>query len=128
MNDHSDLISKTLPITYPFVLLFGIYIVVNGHVTPGGGFQGGAVIASILILKYLIDPSVETSLKKIRTIEKLALLLIFLFPLGFLLTFIHLQFPMFNCSYLILMNLLISIKVACGMSIIFIRFVFYETR
>lgn len=128
MNDHSFLISKTLPITYPFVLLFGLYIVLNGHVTPGGGFQGGAIIASILILKYLIDPSVQTSLKKIRTLEKMTLFLIFLFPLGFLLTFIHLQLPAFNLYYLILMNLLISIKVACGMSIIFIRFVFYETR
>ncbi len=128
MNDHSFLISKTLPITYPFVLLFGLYIVLNGHVTPGGGFQGGAIIASVLIIKYLIDPSIETSLKKIRTIEKLTLFLIFLFPLGFLLTFIHLQLPAFNLYYLILMNLLISIKVACGMSIIFIRFVFYEIR
>ncbi len=128
MNDHSQIISKTLPITYPFVILFGIYIVLNGHITPGGGFQGGAIIASILILKYLIDPSIETSLKKIQTLEKLILTLIFLFPLGFLLTFIHLQLASFNTFYLILMNLLISIKVACGMSIIFIRFVFYEIR
>ncbi|GAU77931.1 MnhB domain-containing protein [Fusibacter sp. 3D3] len=128
MNDHSFLISKTLTITYPFVLLFGLYIVLNGHVTPGGGFQGGAIIASVLILKYLIDPSLETPLKKIRTLEKITLFFIFLFPLGFLLTFIHLQLPTFNLYYLILMNLLISIKVACGLSIIFIRFVFYETR
>jgi len=128
MNDHSLLISKTLPITYPFVILFGVYIVLNGHITPGGGFQGGAIIASVLILKYLIDPEIETSLKKIRSLEKLILTLIFLFPMGFLLTFIHLQMPEFNEYYLILMNLLVSIKVACGMSIIFIRFVFYEIR
>jgi multicomponent Na+:H+ antiporter subunit B len=28
------------------IVLFGVYIFVNGHLTPGGGFQGGAVIAS----------------------------------------------------------------------------------
>ena len=128
MNDHSILISKTLPITYPFVIIFGLYIVLNGHITPGGGFQGGAIIASVLILKYLIDPSIETSLKRIRSLEKLILTLIFLFPLGFLLTFIHLQMPQFNEYYLVLMNLLIRINVAFGISIIFIRLVFFEIR
>ncbi len=31
---------------YPFILIFGFYIVAHGHLTPGGGFQGGAVIAT----------------------------------------------------------------------------------
>ena len=32
------------------ILLFGIYMVVYGHITPGGGFGGGVVIASAFIL------------------------------------------------------------------------------
>ena len=32
------------------ILLFGIYLVLYGHVTPGGGFGGGVVIASAFIL------------------------------------------------------------------------------
>jgi len=32
------------------ILLFGIYIVLYGHITPGGGFGGGVVIASAFIL------------------------------------------------------------------------------
>jgi len=35
------------------ILLFGIYIVVYGHITPGGGFGGGVVIASAFILIML---------------------------------------------------------------------------
>jgi len=35
---------------YPFILIFGLYIVIHGHLTPGGGFQGGAVIATGLAL------------------------------------------------------------------------------
>ncbi len=35
---------------YPFILLFGAYLVVHGHLTPGGGFQGGAVAASAIAL------------------------------------------------------------------------------
>lgn len=34
----------------PFILVFGIYIVLNGHISPGGGFSGGAVMGASLIL------------------------------------------------------------------------------
>lgn len=34
----------------PCVLLFGIYIAVNGHLSPGGGFSGGALLGAGLIL------------------------------------------------------------------------------
>jgi multicomponent Na+:H+ antiporter subunit B len=30
-------------------LLHGLYIVVHGHLTPGGGFQGGVVLAGVLV-------------------------------------------------------------------------------
>ena len=35
------------------ILLFGIYLVLYGHITPGGGFGGGVVIASAFILIML---------------------------------------------------------------------------
>ncbi|MBN1856398.1 MAG: sodium:proton antiporter [Dehalococcoidia bacterium] len=34
----------------PAILLFGLYIIMHGHITPGGGFQGGAVFASAIAL------------------------------------------------------------------------------
>ncbi len=34
----------------PFLLIFGVYIVLNGHISPGGGFAGGAIMGSSLIL------------------------------------------------------------------------------
>ena len=42
----TKIVGKTADIFYPFCLIFGLYIVVHGHLTPGGGFQGGAVIAT----------------------------------------------------------------------------------
>ena len=36
-----------------FILLYGIYIVLYGHITPGGGFAGGVVIACGFILLTL---------------------------------------------------------------------------
>jgi len=35
------------------ILLFGIYIILYGHVAPGGGFGGGVVIASAFVLMTL---------------------------------------------------------------------------
>ena len=34
-------------------VLFGLYVVVHGHLTPGGGFQGGVVLATSVLLVYL---------------------------------------------------------------------------
>ncbi|MGE4277817.1 MAG: hydrogen gas-evolving membrane-bound hydrogenase subunit E [Lawsonibacter sp.] len=42
------------PIILPCVMLFGIYVVVNGHLSPGGGFSGGTVLGCGLILGALV--------------------------------------------------------------------------
>lgn len=34
----------------PLALAFGGYVIMHGHLTPGGGFQGGAVVASTVAL------------------------------------------------------------------------------
>jgi multicomponent Na+:H+ antiporter subunit B len=34
-------------------VLFGLYVVTHGHLTPGGGFHGGVVLASAALLVYL---------------------------------------------------------------------------
>lgn len=42
----------TLGLVGPLVL-FGIYVVTHGHLTPGGGFQGGVILATAPLLVYL---------------------------------------------------------------------------
>ncbi|MEW4412002.1 hydrogen gas-evolving membrane-bound hydrogenase subunit E [Clostridium sp. AN503] len=44
------ILQKCACILVPLILIFGIYIVLNGHLSPGGGFSGGAVLGSGLIL------------------------------------------------------------------------------
>jgi multicomponent Na+:H+ antiporter subunit B len=46
----TKLVRTTADILYPFCMLYGFYIVAHGHLTPGGGFQGGAVIATATAL------------------------------------------------------------------------------
>ena len=37
----------------PFALVYMFYIILHGHLSPGGGFQGGVLMAGIVILLYL---------------------------------------------------------------------------
>ncbi|MBI2860578.1 MAG: sodium:proton antiporter [Chloroflexi bacterium] len=37
----------------PLILLFGVYVIVFGHYGPGGGFQGGVILATGVILHRL---------------------------------------------------------------------------
>lgn len=52
MKKHDD-----NPITYlistfvaPFIMLFALYIIFHGHYSPGGGFQGGTLLAAAVLL------------------------------------------------------------------------------
>ena len=38
----------------PFILLFAAYVITHGHYGPGGGFQGGVILAAALILVRLV--------------------------------------------------------------------------
>lgn len=47
----NDLILQTIAsILVPVILIFGMYVIMNGHISPGGGFSGGAVMGAGLIL------------------------------------------------------------------------------
>ncbi|MCG8429355.1 MAG: Na(+)/H(+) antiporter subunit B [Chromatiales bacterium] len=53
----------------PLILLLGAYVFVNGHLTPGGGFQGGAIVASAMLLLLLANPVRRFSHRLIAVIE-----------------------------------------------------------
>ncbi len=44
------ILQKTATVLVPIVLLLGVYVVLNGHLSPGGGFSGGAIMGAGLIL------------------------------------------------------------------------------
>jgi len=51
----NDVIVKTITrIIIPFAQVYGIFIILHGHISPGGGFSGGALIGSTLILYTLV--------------------------------------------------------------------------
>jgi energy-converting hydrogenase B subunit I len=42
-----------------FILIFGLYVIMHGQLTPGGGFQGGAVIVSGVVMLLVAFSSKE---------------------------------------------------------------------
>lgn len=65
MNEPSKIVKTIASIIFPFIGTFGIYIILHGHLTPGGGFQGGAVVASgVALLLVAFGSSVVA--KKIK--------------------------------------------------------------
>jgi multicomponent Na+:H+ antiporter subunit B len=49
----SDAVRVTALLLLPAVVLFGIYVVTHGQLTPGGGFQGGVILATAPLFLYL---------------------------------------------------------------------------
>ena len=53
-NEDNPITTLISSIVAPFILLFGMYIIVHGHYSPGGGFQGGTMLAASVILLRLV--------------------------------------------------------------------------
>lgn len=68
----SELVQTGSLFLVSLIFLLGIYIFVNGHLTPGGGFQGGAVIASGVLLLLLANPYKELRHNLLNIIESIS--------------------------------------------------------
>jgi len=60
MNGMSKIVKTISSIIFPFILIYGLYVIAHGHLTPGGGFQGGAVVTSGLAMILVAYGSVWT--------------------------------------------------------------------
>ena len=90
----SKIVQEAANLLFPFILVFGFYIVLHGHLTPGGGFQGGAVIATGFVLlfvaysyKQIADRIGVGALHNTETLGLLLFIVTALIALGFGVTF-----------------------------------------
>ena len=60
MMGMSKIVKTITSVTFPLILIYGLYIIAHGHLTPGGGFQGGAVFASACAMILVAYGSVWT--------------------------------------------------------------------
>lgn len=74
---HDPILQGCARILVPLLLVFGIYILLNGHLSPGGGFSGGAILGSGMILFLCSFGFVKTerffTIKTFRTFTTAAL-------------------------------------------------------
>lgn len=122
----SSIISIMTGVLYPFIIVFGLYVILNGHNTPGGGFQGGAILATLFIGRFIVNPVNDVDAHLLHNIEQLLFAAIIAVPVLFLFLNVSRAYPTFNEAFLILMNLLIGFKVCLGLTLVVFRFGFDE--
>lgn len=71
---------------FGFVVLLGVFMMSHGHLTPGGGFPGGSLIAAAILLLYLSDETYRMNLMAYKVTESLAGTVYVLIGLGGLLS------------------------------------------
>lgn len=152
MSQKTSPILKIIALPIAFILIcLGILTILGGHITPGGGFQGGAMIASgiiLCIIVYGIDESpINLSHDFISTVESLSALgyvvlgLIGLFVSGFYLynvgadffnivpsviqNIFHYPDPT-NAGIIPYLNVFVGLKVLVGLSAIVIAFTSFK--
>lgn len=47
------IVKSAADVFLPLALVLGFYVILHGNISPGGGFQGGVIVASAAILLYL---------------------------------------------------------------------------
>jgi len=128
-----SLIVKTITrLTVGLIMLYGVYIVLHGHVSPGGGFAGGVIIA-LSFVHLMLAYGKEVAFKKLSKaaasfFESLgAMLFLGIALLGFAGGYFFLNFiakgkpfKLFSAGIIPLCNIAISLKVGAGLFAIFV--------
>jgi energy-converting hydrogenase B subunit I len=122
-----------------FILIFGLYVIAHGHLTPGGGFQGGAVVVSgiVMLLAAFNSKELKKSLSEraLSTMESTGALIFAALAFAGLGTVFFYNFlvgsPIFGdiptplgpnsgnfwtAGYIPLMNFAVGLKVIAGLS------------
>ena len=129
--ERSQIITMVSRKLVPYILLFGLYLISYGHLSPGGGFQGGVVLESGIILLFLSHglTLVQKSFPE-RRLRITELAMIFLFLLLGLVGLVMGNYFLGNilplgkagdvpgAGFILLLNLIIGLKVGAGITLI----------
>jgi multicomponent Na+:H+ antiporter subunit B len=128
----TEIVQNGADVLIPLIAIFAAYIVMHGHLGPGGGFQGGAVMASCVLLLLLARPDYRIKLTDLSVMESLAGLLIVLVGIaGIILAGGFLDnrvLPLgefgafFSAGAIPVLSVLLGVKVGCELSVIIERF------
>ena len=140
MKGMSVIVKKVTQLIVGLIFIYGVYIITHGHLTPGGGFAGGAIIAGGFILLVLAFGTDTMKLKKEETgssiIENLAILVFLIFAtagffIGYKIFFMN-YLPkgvfgeLFSAGLIPIYNILVGIEVAAALLTIFLALVIFK--
>lgn len=134
------IVKKTTQLIAGIIFLYGIYIVLHGHLTPGGGFAGGIILAGSFILLILAFGSDFLNLVQKESgstiYENLAILVFLLLALTGLLAGVKVFFAnwlphgtpgeLVSAGLLPLYNIFVGIEVAASILTIFLALVIFK--
>ncbi|MDP4223577.1 MAG: MnhB domain-containing protein [Bacteroidota bacterium] len=140
MKGMTIIVKKTTQLIVGMVFMYGIYVIVHGHLTPGGGFAGGVVIAGSLILVTLANGGDFLKLVKeemgTTIVENLATILVIMIAAsGFLFgtkAFFNNYLPkgivghLVSAGVLPLYNIFVGAEVAASIFIIFLSLMIFK--
>lgn len=122
------ILQKVAFILVPIVFIFGIYVILNGHLSPGGGFSGGAMIGAGMILyvsAYGFDKMQKFFNEHTYKVVKVAALCTYCVVITYYLfmgandfdNHISLGVPgmIFSSGIILWLNIFVGIEVACTM-------------
>ena len=138
---HDVILKQVSRYIAPMIAVFGFYVVINGHLSPGGGFSGGAILGSAMILYAFSFGTIEAqrifSYDNCRRIISCALLF-YAFVKGCLIYMgangIHSPIPpgvpgaIFSAGLILPLNIAVGLIVACTMYVLCMLFSKGEMR
>ncbi len=131
----SSLAKRSYDVIGPAAFSTAMYIILYGHISPGGGFQGGVILATLIILVFVIrgyngERGILNSRFKMAVESSAALLFVVIGFIGivageFFLSNLSAGFPqgtpgtMVSGGAMPILNVAISLKVGAGLALIF---------
>ena len=140
MKGMSVIVKKTTQLIAGMIFMYGIYVIAHGHLTPGGGFAGGVIIAGSLIIITLAYGSDFLRLIKEESgttiVESLATIMVILIAIsGFAFgtkIFFNNFLPkgvvghLVSAGVLPLYNIFVGTEVAASIFIIFLSLIIFK--
>ena len=131
----SPLAKRSVAALVPFIFLVGFYVILHGHISPGGGFQGGVVWGSLLILlgivygaayaEEVITHHAKKVAESLAALSFLGLACVGLFAGGWFFSNLGIGYPrgqpgtILSAGMIPLLSLAVGVKIGAGLAAIF---------
>lgn len=142
MKGMTLIVKKTTQLITGIIFLYGIYVIIHGHLTPGGGFAGGVIVAGSFILLILAYGSDFMHLSREETgttlVENLAVLIALLIALCGMIIGTRIFFlnwlpkgtvgELVSAGVIPLYNIFVGIEVAASILTLFLALIIFKVE